>query len=147
MRLITTKVPAPVAGVPELERFIDRFFGVPHFQNVLPPLETAWVPPLDYVETEKAFIVRLEVPGIPKENLDINLDGLILTITGHREVVKEYENENIIANERMMGRFVRALRLPMPVLEDKIEATVHDGVMVITLPKTTVVPKSRITIK
>jgi HSP20 family protein len=147
MRLITTKMPAPVAGVPELERFIDRFFGAPLLGHGLPPMETAWVPPLDYVETEKAFIVRLEVPGIPKENLDINLEGLVLTVTGHREAVKEFENENVIVNERMMGRFVRALRLPVPVLEEKIEATVHDGVMVITLPKMTVAPKSRITIK
>jgi HSP20 family molecular chaperone IbpA len=143
-------VPAPLAHVPELERFIDRVFNynTPIFPTqLLPPIETAWLPPLDYFETEKSFIVRLEVPGIPKENLDIHLEGLVLNISGHRELVKDVETEAYYVQERMAGKFVRAVRLPTPVLEEKIEAMVQDGVMTITLPKVQVAPKSRITIK
>jgi HSP20 family protein len=123
-------------------------FNVPMFPNqLLPPIETAWLPPLDYLETEKNFIVRLEVPGIPKENLDIHLEGLVLMISGHRELTKEQENEAFFVQERMAGKFVRSVRLPVPVLEDKIDAVVQDGVMTITLPKVQVAPKSKITIK
>ena len=147
MRMLTTKVPAQLTQVPELERFIDRFFGAPLFPNVHSPMETAWLPPLDYTENENAFMVRLEVPGIPKENLDINLDGLVLTITGHRELAKDIEKENVIVQERAMGRFVRSIRLPVPIVDNKVEALVHDGIMTITLPKLTIAPKSRITIK
>lgn len=148
MKLLTNRLPAPLTTVPELERFIDRVFNVPMFPNqLLPPIETAWLPPLDYLETEKNFIVRLEVPGIPKENLDIHLEGLVLMISGHRELTKEQENEAFFVQERMAGKFVRSVRLPVPVLEDKIEAVVHDGVMTITLPKVQVAPKSKITIK
>ena len=150
MRLLTNRVPAPLANVPELERFIDRVFnfnGPMLPTQLLPPIETAWLPPLDYLETEKNFIVRLEVPGIPKENLDIHLEGLVLNISGHRELMKDVENEAFFVQERMAGKFVRAVRLPTPVLEDKIEAVVHDGVMTITLPKVQVAPKSKITIK
>jgi HSP20 family protein len=149
MRLLTNRVPAPLANVPELERFIDRVFNFnpPMVSNLLPPIETAWLPPLDYLETEKHFIVRLEVPGIPKENLDIHLEGLVLMISGHRELAKDIENEAFFVQERMAGKFVRSVRLPTPVLEEKIEAVVHDGVMTITLPKVQVAPKSKITIK
>jgi HSP20 family protein len=148
MKLLTNRLPAPLTTVPELERFIDRVFNVPMFPNqLLPPIETAWLPPLDYLETEKNFIVRLEVPGIPKENLDIHLEGLVLMISGHRELTKEQENEAFFVQERMAGKFVRSVRLPVPVLEDKIDAVVQDGVMVITLPKVQVAPKSKITIK
>ena len=87
------------------------------------------------------------MPGIPKENLDIHLDGLVLMISGHREIVKDVEIELFLVQERMAGKFVRSVRLPTPVLEDKIEAVVQDGVMTITLPKVQVAPKSRITIK
>jgi HSP20 family protein len=87
------------------------------------------------------------VPGIPKENLDIHLDGHVLMISGHREVVKDVENEAFFVQERVAGKFVRSVRLPTPVLEDKIEAMVQDGVMTITLPKVQVTAKSRITIK
>jgi len=150
MRLLANRVPAPLAHVPELERFIERVFnyGTPMIPTqLLPPIETAWLPPLDYFETEKNFIVRLEVPGIPKENLDIHLEGLVLNISGHREIVKDVETEAFFVQERMAGKFVRAVRLPTPVLEEKIEAMVQDGVMTITLPKVQVAPKSRITIK
>jgi HSP20 family protein len=148
MKLLTNRLPAPLTAVPELERFIDRVFNGTMFPSqLLPPIETAWLPPLDYLETEKHFIVRLEVPGIPKENLDIHLDGHVLMISGHREVVKDVENEAFFVQERVAGKFVRSVRLPTPVLEDKIEAMVQDGVMTITLPKVQVTPKSRITIK
>ena len=150
MRLLTNRVPAPLANVPELERFIDRVFNFnpPMYPTpLLPPIETAWLPPLDYLEMEKTFVIRLEVPGIPKENLDIHLDNLVLTISGHRELVKDVEHEAFFVQERMAGKFVRSVRLPTPVIEEKIEAVVHDGVMTITLPKVLVAPKSRITIK
>ena len=148
MRLLTSRLPAPLTAVPELERFIERVFNAPMVPSqLMPPIETAWLPPLDYLEAEKAFIIRLEVPGIPKENLDIHLDGLVLTISGHRELVKDVEVEAFFVQERMAGKFVRSVRLPTPVLDEKVEAVVHDGVMTITLPKLQVAPKSRITIK
>ena len=147
MKLVTTKVPTPMPFTPEFDRFIDRVFGSPLFNMPMVPVESAWIPVLDYSEIEKAYVCRLEVPGIPKENLDLNLVGQVLTVSGHREIKREQENEAFFVQERQVGRFVRSIRLPGPVAEDKIEATVNDGVMTITLPKLEVTPKSRITIK
>jgi HSP20 family protein len=147
MKLITTRLPAPVALTPEMDRFIDRIFGTPMFNMPMTPVESVWVPALDYSETEKDYVCRLEVPGIPKENLDLNLDGQVLTVSGHRELKREHETEAFYVQERQVGRFVRSIRLPGPVAEAKVEAIVNDGVMAITLPKLGVTPKSRITIK
>lgn len=147
MKLVTTKVPALRPFTPDFDHFIDRVFGSPLFNMPMVPVESAWIPVLDYSEVEKAYVCRLEVPGIPKENLDLNLVGQVLTVSGHREIKREQENEAFFVQERQVGRFVRSIRLPGPVAEDKIEATVNDGVMTITLPKIEVTPKSRITIK
>jgi HSP20 family protein len=147
MKVITTKLPAPMALNPEIDRFIDRMFGTPFLNMPMTPVESVWVPALDYSETEKAYVCRLEVPGIPKENLDLNLNGQVLTVSGHRDIQREHETEAFYVQERQVGRFVRSIRLPGPVAEAKIEATVNDGVMTITLPKLEVTPKSRITIK
>jgi HSP20 family protein len=147
MKLMTTKLPVPTGLAPEFDRFIDRVFGTPFYAGAMSPMESVWVPAIDYSETEKAYICRVEVPGIPKENLDLNLDGQVLTVSGHRELKREHESEAFYMQERQVGRFVRSIRLPGPVAEPKIEATVHDGVMTITLPKLEVSPKSRITIK
>ena len=147
MKLVTTKLPQHMAFTPELDRFMDRVFGAPFFNIPTAPVESAWIPVLDYSETEKAYVCRLEVPGIPKENLDLNLAGQVLTVSGYREIKREQENEAFFLQERQVGRFVRSIRLPGPVAEATIEATVNDGVMTITLPKLEVTPKSRITIK
>ena len=148
MKLINTKLPQSMVFAPEIDRFIDRVLGTPfHFNVPVAPVESAWIPVLDYSETEKTYVCRLEVPGIPKENLDLNLVGQVLTVSGHREIKREQENEAFFVQERQVGRFVRSIRLPGPVAEDKVEATVNDGVMAITLPKLEVTPKSRITIK
>ncbi|MBP2647933.1 MAG: heat shock protein Hsp20, partial [Gemmatimonadetes bacterium] len=108
MKLITTKLPAPMALTPEIDRFIDRVFGVP-FNTPMTPVESVWVPALDYSETEKAYVCRLEVPGIPKENLDLNLNGQVLTVSGHREIKREHEGEAFYVQERQIGRFVRSI--------------------------------------
>ena len=146
MRVLTPRHQFPMAFTPELDRFIDRVLGTP-FHLPMTPVESAWIPVLDYSETEKAYVCRLEVPGIPKENLDLNLVGQVLTVSGHREINRELENEAFFVQERQVGRFVRSIRLPGPVAEAKVEAAVNDGVMTITLPKLEVTPKSRITIK
>ena len=107
----------------------------------------AFEPVLDLVETEKEYVVRLEVPGIPKENLDVNLEGEILTLTGHKEKVAKEKGENYLWEEREAGKFMRAIRLPKPVEAAKIEAAAVEGVLTIHLPKKEVALKNKILIK
>ena len=141
----------PVANVrPEFERLVDRVFGNQWpFTSLLetPAAPIMWNPAVDFSDTDKEYIVRMEVPGIPKENLDIQVEGQLLTLTGHREVQKQHENEEFFWKEREEGRFVRTLRLPAPVIVAKIEAIVQDGVMTVHLPKAEPIVKNKITIK
>jgi HSP20 family protein len=106
-----------------------------------------WEPALDFSETEKEYLVRLEAPGFHKENLDVKFDGNVLTLTGQRELRNDMKDEEFIWHEREEGRFTRSLRLPAPIDETKIEASYEHGLLVIRLPKMTPAPKARIAIK
>jgi HSP20 family protein len=131
----------------DIDRFFDRFLSGPFLFPAVETGEPVWSPALDFSESEKEYTVRLEVPAIPRENLDVHLDGLMLTISGHREIRKEGTGEAYFWREREEGRFVRSVRLPLPVDETKVEAICQDGVMTIRLPKIEVKPKNKITIK
>jgi HSP20 family protein len=91
------------------------------FPDVFPmrAIESAWEPALDFSETEKEYLVRLEVPGFHRENLDVKFDAGLLTISGHRELQSEAKGEEYLWQERQAGRFARTLRLPAPVAGDK----------------------------
>jgi HSP20 family protein len=146
---------APMTGKvgEEVERFFDRFLA-PGFlaEPFLPPFpyETAgteWYPTLDLTETTDEFVVRLEAAGIHKENLDIKLTGTLLTITGRRELMTESSGETYLRREREIGKFVRTIRLPAPVMEKEVKATYQDGVLVVHLPKVAPAVASKILIK
>jgi HSP20 family protein len=137
----------------EFDRVFDRLL-VPRFltEPLVPPFpfETTgaeWIPVMDLVETPTEYVVRLEVPGFHKENLDINLVGDVLTITGKREITPEFEGEGYLVKERAYGKFVRTIRLPAPVAEKKVLAEYRDGMLILHLPKETAAPATKILIK
>lgn len=137
----------------EFDQVFERLLA-PRFlaEPLLPPFpyETTgaqWMPVMDVTETPAEYVVRLEVPGIHKENLDINLTGVMLTITGTREIVPEVEGEGYLVKERPIGKFARTIRLPAPVAEKKVVAEYRDGVLKVHLPKETPAPATKILIK
>jgi HSP20 family protein len=145
----------PVVGKlgEEFERVFDRLMA-PRFytEPLLPPFpfETTgaeWMPVMDVLENAEEYIVRLEAPGIHKENLDINLVGEILTITGKREMVPEAEGEGYLVKERVIGKFARTIRLPLPIAEKKVTAEYRDGVLVVHLPKQAPAPATKVLVK
>jgi HSP20 family protein len=146
---------APITGKvgEEFERFFDRFLA-PGFlpEPFIPPFpfENAaaeWFPTLDLMENAEEFVVRLEVPGVHKENLDLNLTGTMLRITGRRETMAEGAGETYLRREREFGTFVRTLRLPAPVVEQEVKAVYEDGLLVIHLPKVAPAAANRIMIE
>jgi HSP20 family protein len=137
----------------EFDRVFDRLL-VPRFltEPFLPPFpfETTgaeWIPVMDMIENPTEYVVRLEVPGIHKENLDVNLTGELLTITGKREYAPEVEGEGYLVKERAFGKFVRTIRVPAPVAEKKVVAEYRDGILLVHLPKETPAPATKILIK
>lgn len=145
---------APIVGKvkEDIDRLFDRFFSTPFTTEPLfPPFESMpegmWTPVFDLAETDKEYVVRLEAPGIHRENLDIALRDNVLTITGKRDVSQEGKTETYLWREREFGRFIRSMRLPSAVAENKIEATYQDGVLVVHLPKAEPAPANKILIK
>jgi HSP20 family protein len=137
----------------EFDRVFDRLLA-PRFltEPLLPPFpfETTgaeWIPVMDVIETAAEYVARIEVPGIHKENLDVNLTGELLTITGKREFAPEVEGEGYLVKERAIGKFVRTIRLPSPVAEKKVFAEYRDGLLVLHLPKETPAAATKILIK
>ena len=153
-----TRAGAPVIGQvkDDIDRVFDRFFQAPLFgETYLPafPFEQMatvggeWTPMLDLTETDKEYVVRCEVPGIHKENLDINLTGNVLRITGHKEAVQEGKGETYLYREREVGKFVRTLKFPVLVEEGKIEAAYQDGILTVHVPKAATAVAKKILIK
>jgi len=129
--------------------FAPAFFGETTFAPWFPPEKAefgAFVPALDMMETPKEYVIRCELPGIHKENLDINLTGNVLKITGRRDEVHEGAGETYLWKEREAGKFVRTLRLPTAV-EGKVEATSQDGILSVKLPKVAAALPSKILVK
>lgn len=148
MKLVKTP-PAPAAIKRDIDTLFDRLFRGPMFPEVFPmrAIESAWEPALDFSETEKEYVVRLEVPGFHKENLDVKFDAGLLTISGHRELQAEGKGEEYLWQEREHGRFARTLRLPAPVVPEKIEATYENGMLLVKLLKVEPAVQSKIAIR
>ena len=132
----------------DIDRVFDRFFE-PTFWPLgkSRSLEAMWEPTLDFSETEKEFVVRLEAPAMSRDDFDVDLDRNLLTLSGKRELHKEEKGEDYLWQERQEGRFVRTLRLPAAVQEDKVTATYADGVLTVRLAKATPTAKAKITVK
>lgn len=107
----------------------------------------SWAPLVDIKETEKEFVFLAEIPGMNRENFEVELVGDTLVIRGKREEAKEDKAEGWIRRERHVGTFMRSFRLDTPVKQDMIEAQYRDGILQITVPKAEAVKTARIAIK
>jgi HSP20 family protein len=114
-------------------RFLDGFFdefGLPEMAD-----KKQWLPKVDVSETDDHLIVRAEVPGMDKKDINITMSDGILTIQGEKKQEKKEEKENYRFVERRYGSFSRSLRVPNGVNADKIEAGYKDGVLKVVIPK------------
>ena len=147
MRL-TKAAPTLTTMKQDVDRMFERFFE-PTFWPLgkSRSLEAMWEPVLDFSETEKEFVVRLEAPAMSRDDFDVDLDRNLLMLSGKRELHKEEKGEDYLWQERQEGRFVRTLRLPAAVQEDQVAATYTDGVLTVRLPKALPTAKAKITVK
>jgi HSP20 family protein len=96
---------------------------------------SAWRPVADITENDKEYVVKAELPGVKKEDLKIELQDGILTITGERKVEEEQKDDNQIRVERFYGTFTRSFALPDNVDAKNIRAQSKDGVLMVHIPK------------
>jgi HSP20 family protein len=94
-----------------------------------------WFPAVDVYEDKDNLLVRAELPGMKKEDIEISLHEGFLTLSGERKGEAKQEGSETYRSERWLGRFHRTLNLPCAVVPDKIKATYADGILTVTLPK------------
>ena len=104
-------------------------------------------PPLDLTENANELGVRLDLPGLKADDIDIQVNGNQLVVTGERKEEQEEKAETFHRMERRVGKFSRVVTLPCAVQEDKVDAIYADGVLSIKLPKAAEARTKRISVK
>ena len=108
-----------------LQDELDQLFGVTR----------VWTPALDVQEDKDNFSVRVELPGLKREEIEVSLDDGALVISGERKTETVGEGTEVHRRERFYGKFQRTLAFPSEVVTDKVQAAYKDGVLTVTLPK------------
>jgi HSP20 family protein len=135
MRLIPyirkTEVPARIW--PETS-FFDDFFD--SFLSTAPAVGRGnWVPNVDILEKDGNLVLHVEVPGISEKDLELKLEGHILTLKGEKKLEKDEDRKNFRRRESFHGTFSRAFTLPETSALDKVNADYRNGVLTITVPQ------------
>jgi HSP20 family protein len=107
----------------------------------------AWVPPVDIYETDDALVLHAELPGVSKEDVSIEIHQHTLTLRGERKPPAGVSHDRYHRVERAYGTFQRAFTLPMMVDQEHVQATYHDGVLELRLPKSEAAKPKRIAIQ
>lgn len=115
----------------EIDRVFDRFRGGSADDGYVSSL----MPAVDIVERENDFHIKVELPGVQKNDVKITVVNDVLTVRGEKKQESEKKGENYHRVERSYGSFQRSFTLPASVRSEKIEASYDNGVLTIDLPK------------
>jgi len=125
--------PSDLFGIQrEMNRMFDGFFRSNQDEDYT---LSSWTPAVDIAEHDDEYNVKVELPGVNKEDVKITLENNILTIRGEKKQEKETKKENYHRVERSYGSFQRSFTLPTTVKSDRIDAVYKDGILSISLPK------------
>lgn len=106
-----------------------------------------WVPAVDIVEEKDRFVLRADVPGVKPEDIDVNMENGMLTVSGERLDEKTEETQGMRRVERVSGKFYRRFTLPDSANADKISAKSNNGILEVIIPKQAEVQARRITVQ
>jgi HSP20 family protein len=136
----------------EMERMFEDFFG----RRMRPFLDERWwvprtiglsAPAVDLYEEKDEIVAKVELPGLGKEDIQVNISDHILTIKGEKKSEEEIKQENYYRSERSYGSFSRSVELPTEVQADKTRASFKNGVLEVHLPKSEEAKKKEIKVK
>jgi HSP20 family protein len=95
----------------------------------------AWMPPVDVTETDDSLVLHFDLPGSNEDDINVELDDNVLTVSGQREREHEKKGDKYYRWERRFGSFSRSVALPQGVTENDIAASYQNGVLEIKVPK------------
>ena len=154
-----TRYRRPQASLSHVNRdpffnFIDRFFndmhGLDSFNGESEGLRRqSWIPAMDVVENDDAFVATADLPGLTKEDIQISLDEGVLSVSGERKLEhqeKAEDGKGFRRFERAYGAFNRSFTLPQGVDQENVSASFDNGVLTLTLPKSEIAKSRTISI-
>jgi HSP20 family protein len=115
----------------EVNRLFDTFFGGRPANGTL----RRWVPPMDLVETDDHLVLRADLPGLDREDVNIEVKDGVLTVSGERKTEHEERADGFYRVERAFGGFSRSMSLPEHVDAERIDASFDKGVLEVRIPK------------
>jgi HSP20 family protein len=105
------------------------------FTDAVSTRQSRFIPSIDVAESDKQFEIEVQIPGMKKEDINVNLENGILTISGERSFKNEKEDKKYHKVETHYGSFTRSLQLPESINPESVKATYNDGILSITVDK------------
>ena len=140
----------PFRDVAQLQNRINRMFDESFGRSRELEGEAslrAWRPPVDIYETADGIVLAVELPGVNRENISVEVKDNILTLKGERTVDPNIKDKNFYRQERCYGTFLRSFTLQQNIQPHLIKATFKDGVLEIEIPKPEEEQPKQITVK
>lgn len=117
----------------DLECFLEELFGPRSWESR--PSNAAFSPRVDLRDTPEAFVLKVDLPGVDREGLELTITSELVTLKGERKDSPEGESDCYVCRESFGGTFERVVPLPQSVDADRSEAKLANGVLTVTLPK------------
>ena len=117
----------------DMNRLFNTFFDTTSTSNGATPRR--WVPAMDLVETDDHFVLKADLPGLSEDDVQIDVEDNVLTVSGERKAEHEDTREGYVRVERSYGAFRRSLTLPEGVEAEAVSASFENGVLEIRIPK------------
>lgn len=142
--------------------FLDSFDNMSNFEDEITKLfkpiskltgidrglfNSNWNPSIDVYESDDAVLIKADIPGLKRDEIDVSIDKDLLTIKGEKRREDEFNEKNSYRSERFYGSFSRTVQLHSEVDNEKVEATYKDGVLELKLPKKEEAKTKRISVK
>jgi len=118
---------------PEISTFFDDFFN--DFPPAMRRSGENWMPSVDIMEKDGEMILRCEIPGMNEKDIDLKIEGNVLTLKGEKKQENENKGDNYHRVESYYGVFARSFTLPQTVDTEKIRADYKNGVLTVTIPQ------------
>ena len=122
---------SPLNRLSSFHNELERLFTFPLADGSTAP----WAPALEVSEEKDSYVVKVELPGVNKEDVKLSLEAGTLTIVGERKNEAKSETAQVYHSERFYGRFQRTVNLPETIATSQVKAGYKDGVLTVTLPK------------
>lgn len=126
----------------DVNRLFDDFFNL----RTAGLFDSEWLPAMDVYDDEKNFYIKADVAGIDENNLDVTINGNVLTLSGNKVEERRDEGKNYIFSERRAGSFSRSITLPAGFKQKEVKGELKNGVLTITIEKEAPVKTEKIKI-